>query len=228
MVSFPALVAFGEPEIVSNATNTGAMWPAAVSSAFGYLKDTRLQRGLLLPLLVPSLLGGLLGAVILVVTPAQAFETIVPFLVLFATLLFAFRNPITRRFARGNPSEGRVSTREGVGFLFQLFVATYGGYFGAGIGVLMLGSLSIMGMRNIHEMNTVKTTLGAAINVVAFIFFAFRGLVVWTLLLLMIVGSIIGGYGGARLAKRINPRIIHLTIVAIGLVVSAWFFARIF
>ena len=115
-----------------------------------------------------------------------------------------------------------------MGALFQLFVATYGGYFGAGIGILMLGSFSLMGMRDIHKMNAIKTPLTTIINVTAFVFFAFRGLVVWALAVLMTAGSIVGGYGGARLAKRVNPRLVHFGVVAVGLLVSGWFFVKSF
>jgi len=117
---------------------------------------------------------------------------------------------------------------ESGGVLFQLFVATYGGYFGAGIGILMLGSFSVMGLRDIHKMNAIKTPLAAIINITAFFFFALRGLVVWPLAILMATSAIIGGYGGARSAKHVNPRLVHYCVVAIGLLVSSWFFIKSF
>ena len=226
LVSFPSLVASGQTEIVSNATNTMAMWPGSLSSALGYRKDTLVQRKLLLTLLVPSLTGGLLGAVILVVTPADTFKHVVPFLVLFATLLFASQDILPKKFHR-DPTQQVTTLGRTCGFVFQLFVATYGGYFGAGVGILMLGSFAIMGLRDIHEMNAIKTTLATIINGTAFILFALKGLIDWPSALLMSVGTIIGGYTGARLAKRANPRLLRLLVVTVGLLVSAWFFARI-
>jgi uncharacterized membrane protein YfcA len=226
LISFPSLVAFGESEIVSNATNTMAMWPGALSSALGYRKDTPIDRNLLTLLLVPSLIGGLLGAVILVDTPEQTFDRLVPFLVLFATVLFAARNTIARRFTKTHQVGDVTLVGRLWGFFFQLFVATYGGYFGAGIGILMLGSFSLMGLRDINEMNAIKTSLGTLINGTAFIFFAIKGLVAWPLALLMSVGTIIGGYGGARFATRVDPRIIHFSIIVIGLIVSVWLFIK--
>jgi uncharacterized membrane protein YfcA len=226
LVSFPSLVAFGEAEIVSNATNTAALWPGSLSSAIGYRKDTPIERSLLALLVIPSLIGGLVGAAILVVTPEQTFQRVVPVLVLFATLLFASRDIFTRKFRKSNTEE-RVSKAGRIwGFLFQLFVATYGGYFGAGIGILMLGSLSIMGLRDVNRMNAIKTVLAALINVTAFIFFALKGLVAWPLAILMAVGAILGGYGGARFAKRVDQRIIKLCVIAIGLIVSVWLFIK--
>jgi hypothetical protein len=226
LISFPSLIGFGVPSIPANATNTAALWPGSLSSALAYSKDTKLYRDLLLPLVTPSIIGGLLGALALVVTPPELFDEIVPFLVLFATLLFAFRDQINRLLNLGGGEERVTSLGRVWGFLFQLFVATYGGYFGAGIGILMLGSLSVMGLRDIHRMNGLKTILGTFINFIAFIFFAIKGLVVWNLALLMVVGAIVGGYGGARLAKRVDQNYIRAFVIAVGLFVSTWLFFK--
>ena len=230
LVSFPSLVGLGEPEIIANATNTAALWPGSFSSAIGYRKDTTVDRGLLISLLIPSFIGGALGAVILVITPPDLFKIIVPFLVLFATLVLAARNALTRRIGERLEVSKEHTTRAGRiwGFFFQLFVATYGGYFGAGMGILMLGSLSIMGMRDIHKMNALKTPLQAVINMTAFVFFALKGLVSWPSALVLCIGAITGGYGGARLAKRVPPRILNICIVILGFVVSAWLFYKAF
>jgi len=228
LISFPSLVAFGESPIISNATNTAALWPGSLSSAIGYRKDTPLQAGLLATLLIPSLIGGILGAWILVSTPPGIFNIVVPFLVLFATLLFAFRDQITRVLRHGNSNEEYISTGSRTwGFFFQLFVATYGGYFGAGIGILMLCSLSIMGLRDIHKMNMIKTPLAALINFTAFVLFAVKGLVAWDLALVLCIGAISGGYVGARSAKHVNARVLQVFVVVIGLVVSAWLLFKV-
>jgi uncharacterized membrane protein YfcA len=226
LISFPSLIAFGVPSVPANATNTAALWPGSLSSAIAYSKDTQLYRNLVMPLIIPSVIGGLLGAFVLVITPPELFDLIVPFLVLFATLLFTFRDQFNRLFKLGG-SEERVTALGRVwGFLFQFFVATYGGYFGAGIGILMLGSLSVMGLRDIHRMNGLKTLLGTMINVIAFFFFAVKGLVVWHLAILMTIGAIIGGYVGARTAKRVDQRYIRAFVITVGLVVSGWLFLK--
>jgi uncharacterized membrane protein YfcA len=229
LISFPSLVAFGESEIISNATNTAAMWPGSLSSALGYRKDTFVERRLFITLAIPSLIGGLLGAVVLVITPAETFKRVVPFLILFATLVLATRDVVTRRLLKKHSSGyGRVTIGGRIwGAFFQLFVATYGGYFGAGIGILMLGSFSLMGMRDIHRMNALKTPLTAIINVTAFVFFALRGLVAWQLAVIVAAGAILGGYGGARSAKHVNPRLVQYVVVAIGLLITGWFFIRL-
>ena len=230
LISFPSLVGLGEAEIVANATNTAALWPGSFSSAIGYRKDTAVDRRLLIGLLIPSFIGGALGAVILVITPPDVFKIIVPFLVLFATLVLAARNALTRRIGeRLAVGENRTTTAGRLwGFFFQLFVATYGGYFGAGMGILMLGSLSIMGMRDIHKMNALKTPLQAVINMTAFVFFAIKGLVAWPAAVVLCIGAITGGYGGARLAKRVDPKVLNACVIILGFVVSAWLLYKAF
>jgi uncharacterized membrane protein YfcA len=226
LISFPSLIAFGLGAIPANATNTAAMWPGSLSSAVAYSRDTAIHRDLALTLVVPSALGALVGAFALVATPPELFDRTVPFLVLFATLLFALRERITRRFSRRRGDDRVAALGRLWGFLFQLFVAMYGGYFGAGIGILMLGSLSIMGLQDIHQMNGLKTILATVINVIAFLFFAAKGLVVWPLAGLMAVASIIGGYAGARAAKRADPRYIRTFVIIVGCCVSVWLLVR--
>ncbi len=227
LVSFPALIAYGVPPVAANATNTAAVCPGSLSSAVAYRHDLPKQESVLMTLLLPSLIGGLLGAWILAITSDWLFARIVPFLVLFATLLFAFRDRFAGALRLSSAGEEHISALGRVwGFCFQLFVAGYGGYFGAGIGILMLASLAIMGFRDIHRMNAIKTILGFLINGTALIYFAIKGLVVWPIALLMATGAVIGGYAGARLAKRVDQRYLRIFIVAVGLTVSAWLLYR--
>jgi uncharacterized membrane protein YfcA len=226
LISFPTLIAFGISSIQANATNTAALWPGSLSSAYAYSHDIKPDRKMVTMLLIPSIVGGLLGALALVATPPELFSHIVPYLVLFATVLFASRPVLDRLFKREGDAEDVSSVGKVWGFLFQLFVATYGGYFGAGIGILMLGSMSIMGFRDIHRMNGLKTILGTLINFIAFLFFAWRGLVIWNLAILMTIGAIVGGYFGARFAKRIDQRMLRAFIIIVGVVVSVYLFFK--
>jgi uncharacterized protein len=227
LISFPALIAYGVPPVPANATNTAAVCPGALSSAFAYRHDLPRERGLLVLLLLPSAFGGLLGAWVLAITPNWLFAQIVPFLVLFATVLFGFSERIAGRLNFGR--EGRESTSLGGriwGFCFQLFVAAYGGYFGAGIGILMLASLGVMGFRDIHQMNALKTVLSSLINGVALFYFIVKGLVVWPIAIMMAAGAVLGGYAGARLAKSVDQTYLRTFIVVVGLFVSFWLFMR--
>ncbi|MBP1607962.1 MAG: hypothetical protein H6Q04_197 [Acidobacteria bacterium] len=229
LISFPALIAFGIPPIPANATNTAAVLPGSISSAAAYRKDLPgRHEGPFISLFLPSLAGGLLGAVVLAVTPSELFSRMVPFLILFATILFSGREYFARLVNARSDEPGPISRLARLwGFSFQLFVAAYGGYFGAGIGILMLASFSLMGMHDIHKMNAMKTFLASVINGTALFYFILRGLIVWPIAILMACGAIIGGYLGARLAKRVNQRILGLFIVAIGFAVSVWLFLRL-
>ncbi len=227
LISFPALIAFGVPTIVANATNTAAVCPGSISSAFAYRRDMPSKGGLVWTLFLPSLAGGLLGAVVLAVTPESLFARIVPFLILFATLLFGTRDFFARLINADHDGSERVSgLGKTWGFCFQFFVAAYGGYFGAGIGILMLASLSLMGLRDIHRMNAIKTVLASVINGTALVYFILRGLVSWHLAILMASGCIVGGYLGAHYAKGVDQKVLRLFIVAVGLLVSLWLFVR--
>ncbi|MGQ9815613.1 MAG: sulfite exporter TauE/SafE family protein [Candidatus Roseilinea sp.] len=228
LISFPSLLTAGVPAILANATNTAALVPGSASSAFAYREEIRTQGRLLITLFIPSALGGVLGAIALVVTPPEIFNYIVPFLVLFATLLFAGRDLFNRLAGNDTEEEKPVTWIGNIwGVTFQILVAAYGGYFGAGIGILMLASLSIMGLRDIHRMNGVKTVLAVAINGVALVVFIIEQKVVWSLAILMAVGAIIGGYGGARLAKRVNQNAVRGFVIVVGLIVSVYLFARL-
>jgi len=232
LIAFPALVVFGVDKIVANATNTAALWPGTIGSVWAYRHDVKPLRGLLVLLLLPSFAGGLLGALLLTRTPPELFGRIVPLLVLFATLIFGARDFFNRLAVRSveamrRADEGHVSLAARIwGILFQAFVATYGGYFGAGIGILMLASLSLMGLQDIHRMNALKTALAFVINGVALVFFALTRIVNWPLAVLMGAGGLLGGYFGARLAKRVNQQYLRGFVVVMGVSASAYLFVR--
>jgi len=241
-ICFPALVFTGLPAIPANATNSVALWPGAVASVGAYRRELAVQERILLVLLIcTSLLGGVLGALLLLLTPPGIFVRLVPYLLLMATLLFTFSGPITARL-RGQgqataPTLGeegqatapmlekvRLSVPVLVGISFaQLVISVYGGYFGGGIGILMLATLAMMGMKDIHVMNALKTVLASCINGVAVITFIFAGLVVWPQAILMIIGAIIGGYGGAYYARKIQQKWVRLFVIVVGFTMTFLF-----
>ena len=201
LLSFPTLVWLGRDPIVANVTNAVALWPGSLASMIGFRRELRGGRRLLLLLAAPSVLGALAGAILLLHTPSRTFAMIVPYLVLFATLLFAAQGPIVR-YLRHRPhwrSAADESARTwSVGaVVFQFFVALYGGYFGAGIGIVMLAALGLLGLTDIHHMNGLKNALALCINAVAAVYFALWGDVAWSDALLMAAGAIVGGYAGA-------------------------------
>lgn len=224
--AFPALIFAGVPPIAANATSTIAVWPGAVASAWAYRKELKRYETRLPLLLSISLLGGGAGAVILLNTPAQTFEHLIPWLLFIATLLFAFGNTISqtlrKRFTALAHEEGKLAFYASC--LLQLVIAIYGGYFGAGIGILMLAMLALMGLTHIHEMNGLKTLLGSSINGVAVLIFAFSGVVYWPQALIMVGGAILGGYMGANLAQKVPQKWVRLFVIGTGSLMTVWFF----
>jgi hypothetical protein len=220
LLTFPALVALGVPALTANATSTVAMWLAALSSMWGYRGELRGARGWVLRLTVPSIAGGLAGAWLLLWTPPDRFARIVPFLVLGATLLFLAQGPLMRR-VRGKsvakPAEERDPEMAPWLFVAQFAIGVYGGYFGAGIGILMLAGLGMMGFTNIHRMNGLKNWGAVCMNGVAAVTFALSGIVNWPVAAAMAAGGLLGGYGGARVAQRVGQQRVRRAIVAIGL-----------
>lgn len=226
LISFPALFAITGLPIQANATNGAALVPGSLGAAIGFREELRRDWRLFLMLLPVGIAGGWFGGFLLAQTSAALFVRIVPFLILFATLVFAARDWITR-MARTEGSDGEI-TRAGKvwGIILQFAVSTYGGYFGAGQGVMMLASLSIMGLRDIHRINGIKNALAVVHNSVAVIYLALQGLVIWKLAILMAAGALVGGYISARLSKHVNQNAVRALVIAIGLLVSAYLFLR--
>ena len=234
LLTFPALIALGIPPIVANATSTVALWPGALGSLWGYRTELAGARGWAIHFAVPSLVGGLIGAVMLLRTPAARFDAVVPWLVIGATGLFIAQAPIsrrilTRRAAVSPPgSTGAIQPDPGLSkpplifLLAQLLVGIYGGYFGAGIGILMLASLGLMGFTNIHRMNGLKNWGGMCMNFVAAAAFALSGLVDWPVAGAMAVGATAGGYMGSRVAQRVPQAKVRTAIIVIGLASGVW------
>jgi uncharacterized membrane protein YfcA len=226
ILTFPSLVFIGLPAITANATSTVALLPASLTSLYGFREDVRMYQKWLKRLFLPSLIGGAVGSVLLLRTPEKTFAFLAPLLILFATVLFMVQGLLARRATQPPPvpqdesSQGRWT----LAILLQLGVAVYGGYFGAGIGILMLSLLGFLGLSNIHAANGIKNFLGFCINAVAAGYFIFKGAVVWPAALVIVGGGALGGYAGARFAKRIGKEKARAAVVVIGLVVTAILF----
>jgi uncharacterized membrane protein YfcA len=223
LLSFPALIWLGRDPVFANATSTVALWPASLAGVFGFRRELKGGARLLLAFGLPSLAGGVLGAVLLLRTPSGTFARLVPFLVLFATLLVALQEPISKRL-RGEENEKPSRAWWAGAVVFQFFVGVYGGYFGAGIGILMLAALGLLGFSDIHRMNGLKNVLAIFINGVAAVYFIASGAVIWMDVLVMTFAAIAGGYSGARLAYRLGRRFVRNAVIVIGLVMGVSLF----
>ena len=225
-ISFPMLIFTGVPAINANATNTVALWPGTIASAGAYRAELAIHRELAV-LAAVSVLGGLIGAELLLHTPPATFVRLIPYLLLAATLLFTFGGSLTRRLrARLAVSENSSDPPVLCLALVQFAIAIYGGYFGGGIGILMLAALSVMGMENIHEMNAVKTVLASCINGVAVVTFVVASAIYWPQAIVMVIGAIVGGYGGAHVARRLPPLLVRRFVIVVGFGMTLYFFIR--
>ncbi len=228
IVTFPSLILAGLSSVAANATSTVALLPGTLSSLAGYRKRipsvTRWLR-LFAPV---SLVGGLIGGILLVQTPSSLFDRFVPWLILFATVLFMAHSFFSHLFSARHMQGGAMPSRRWIigAIAFQLAVAVYGGYFGAGIGILMLASLGMLGFEDVHEMNTVKVVLGFMINVVAATYFIASGLIAWTEAGIMAGGTIVGGFLGAHYAQKVKQTTVRRLITIIGLGISAYLFYK--
>jgi uncharacterized protein len=232
LISFPALVWTGMNPVIANATNTVSIWPGSLASLIGFRREFRSATPRSLLLAIPSLIGGILGAYFLINTPTKWFAAAVPYLILGATLLFAAQEVITRAALGTSVDEiagaaGRGGIESGgwrTAFLFQFLVSIYGGYFGAGIGILMLAEFGLLGFTDIHHMLALRNYLALCINGIAAIYFVIRGAVSWPEAILMTVAQVGGGYGGAIIARRLSRTTVRWIVVAIGLTMAASLF----
>jgi uncharacterized membrane protein YfcA len=221
-ISFPTLVFLGVPPIAANATNTAAMWIGQAGSIRGFKDDMVKPSSRFTIAMIVSALGGIAGALLLLHTPVRAFNAVIPWLLLFATLVFAFA-PLVLKFAK------RVGEVEDIAHWHSIVlfvIAVYGGYFGGGQGLVILAFFALIGMTNLRKMNALKSVLAFINNGVPVIPFAFAHALEWDVAVVMCIGAIIGGYYGAVVVKRVPPRIMRAIIVAIGAATTIAFFIR--
>lgn len=218
LLSFPALIALGVPPLAANATNSLALWPGSLASALGFANHWASIRHLFLWMLLPSALGAALGAWLLVNTSERLFSLIVPILLLVASILLAFqprlRNAIAVR---------KIHIPLAAALFLQFFVSVYGGYFGAGMGILMLAIFGFVSRGSIHELNALKTPIGVVINLVASIVFIGKGVIVFGPCVALMIGAVAGGYLSAKYSQRIDANRLRKAIFIYGIGMTIWF-----
>ncbi len=226
-ISFPVLLFTGVPAVEANATNTVALWPGLAASTVAYLRRLDAPWRVLIPFLLTSVLGGWMGALLLIKTPQRTFLHLIPWLLLCGTLLFAFGNRL--RAVAGKSAQ--VENLRGISWqaiivtsVLNLFVAIYGGYFGAGIGFMTLAMLAALGMHDIHAMGAIRTLLAVAINAAAVVTFIVARAVLWPQCIVMIAGALTGGWFGAHFAQKADPGKMRLVVIAIGVIMTTYFF----
>ena len=222
-IGFPALLFTGVPPIPANASNTVALWTGVTASTGAYRNRLDMPKRMLVPLLTASVVGGTMGAFLLLKTPAHTFMRLLPWLMLVATLLFLFGRKLA---GKRRSSAGHEATTLAIfaASIFQLLVGIYGGYFGGGMGIVMLAMLAILGMTDIHAMNALKTVMGFVINGVAVVTFIVARAVYWKHGIVMIIGGIVGGYLGAHYALKMPQKWIRVFVVLVGAGMTVYFF----
>ncbi len=230
LVTFPILILFGIPPMIANATNTLVQVIGMTGSLYGFRKNMQEIRPWFKTFIPVSLAGGLLGSYLLTQGRESTFSHLVPYLILFATLLFMMQEIVKKwvvhQMVLEHPA-GSTRTHLLVTIFFQFFVSLYGGYFGAGIGILMLASLGFLGFTSIHRMNALKCVLGFLINLIAAFWFTAHGLINWPIMEIMTVGALSGYYFGATYSQRLSQKRVRQLITAIGLMITAVMFWKL-
>ena len=222
-LTFPALVFAGIPPVAANATSTVSVFPGYIGGALGFRRELEtFERPALIKIVVLTLIGGLIGSLLLLVSSNEAFSIIVPFLLLAATMAFAFGERIqlwARQSRFGIRPQGPVG---------QVLVSIYGGYFNGGLGIVLLALFSLWGMRDLNVMNGLKNGLSLVLSAISVVTFVAAGIVAWPQALVMMAAAIVGGYAGAPLARALPKQVVRGIVIAVGAVMSLIFFGRLF
>jgi len=226
LLTFPALLFFGTPAVVANATSTLALFAGTSGSIYGFRRQIGAVRPWLLRFGPVSVLGGGMGSFLLTSTGEQRFAAMVPWLLLFATLLFLFQGVLRRLFTFESQwvNPGRPALFAAIGFQFA--VSLYGGYFGAGIGILMLAALGLLGVRDMHEANALKNVLSSVINAVAAVWFVVHGLIDWPRAGVMTAGAVAGYFLGAHFSQKIPQERVRQLVGGVGVAITVVLFVR--
>ncbi len=230
-ITLPALIFVGVPPVVANATGTAALLPGYIASAWRFRKDIEFPANLSFKALsIISILGGSLGATILLFTSEQIFSSLIPWLILIATLLFILGpRLLPKKQATTQQSQAKQTTEKSskvTAFVVMFFVCAYGGYFNGGLGIILLAALGLLGQTNLLGMNGIKNYVSALLTAIAVLVYATGGIIEYKFLVIMAIAAIIGGYAGAALAYRIPQNIMRAFIISIGLIMSVVFFLR--
>lgn len=223
---FPTTLYVGVPPVAANATTAAALWPAGLASAVAYRKDLAADRVTLVVLALASAIGGALGAKLLLVTSDETFAKLIPWLLLLASAVFTFGPRVSQSRGSASGTSAPRGLPLAVGAFVQLVISSYGGYFGGGMGILMLATFTLMGMTHMHAMNSLKIILGILINGAANIAFFLAGKVVLDVAAPVAVGSIVGGWLGAATARKVDPNKVRAVVLVFAWLLTAWFFVR--
>jgi len=226
LITFPMLTAVGVPPVAANVTNTVALCPGYLGATFAQMKDLRDQKWTLLLLLPTGLVGGIAGGILLLHTSDKTFQKLIPYLILLAVVLLAFQDRLRTWVVGRMGDRGGKHVSSAWAILPVISAAIYGGYFGAGVSVMVLAVIGLVLEESFTRLNALKQAISFSINIAAAVFFLFSGQVVWLAALVMAICALAGGALGGRLAGRVKPIILRRIVIAIGLIVAVVYFVR--
>jgi uncharacterized protein len=226
LITFPTLVALGVPPVVANVTNTVALCPGYLGGTLAQKKDLAEQRKRLIMLVPAAALGGIIGGALLLTTGEKLFSALVPYLILLASGLLAIQDPVRKWLVQRAAQNGSAGSNERLAWLPVGLASIYGGYFGAGLSVIVLAVLGLTLDDTLTRLNALKQAISLSVNVAAALFFVFSGKVIWSLALVMAVGALLGGALGGRLASRVKPSMLRWIVVTIGVVIGVVYLVK--
>ncbi len=219
LISFPVLLALGIPPVAANITNTVALCPGYLGATFAQMKDIKPQKSRLLYILPAAVVGGIGGALLLIFTEEKLFSSLVPFLILAASLLLAFQDRLKKKVFK-TEKHSKTNSHEKKAIIPITFAAVYGGYFGAGLGVMVLSVLGLTIDDSFTKLNALKQLFSFTVNISAAIFFVFSGQVLWAVALVMAAGALFGGSLGGKISGKIKPLILRHIVVSLGILIA--------
>lgn len=225
LITFPALTALGVPAVAANVTNTVALCPGYLGGTYAQINDLKGRRRLW-PLATVSIIGGTAGGILLLLTGEHTFRLLVPYLILFASLLLAIQNPVRKWLAMRNGNNGQEVESELLSVVTVGIAAIYGGYFGAGLGVITMAVLGLALQDTLTRINAIKQLIAFFTNIAAAVFFLFSGQVVWSVAVVMMVGALLGGSLGGRMAGKIKPAVLRWIVVVAGVIIAVIYFVQ--
>lgn len=226
LITFPVLIALGIPPVAANVTNTIALCPGYFGGTYSQRKDFMTMRKLLWTILPVAMLGGIAGGILLIFTPENSFRILIPYLILTATIIFALQGTLKKIISKHSDNSSPSEANHFPLFLAVFLAAVYGGYFGAGLGVILMATFGLLINESLKSINALKQSTSFCINIVAAVYFCFSGMVVWHVAAVMIIGSLCGGMIGGKVAGKINTEILRWIIVTVGLTVAIIYFLK--
>jgi uncharacterized membrane protein YfcA len=224
LVSFPALLALGIPPVTANITNTLSLCPGYCGGMIAQRKEFAFQKSRIHQILPICITGGLIGGFLLIHSDESSFRTLIPYLILFATVLLAVQDRTKNFLIHGSYHIDHPRLVSGGGFLLLFLAALYGGYFGAGVSVIIIAVLGLLYDDSLVSLNILKLIISFSVNLVASLYFIFTGSILWALVVIMSIGSVFGGLVGGTFVEMVHPEIFRWIIVGLGLCISLWYF----